>query len=256
MMGDLSDKRCVITGAASGIGRAAVARLVHDGAQVAALDRDTSGLAKLAADIESDGHRLLTFAADVSDEASIEAAIEEAAAELGGLDVAIANAGIQLFGEDDRADRLELAVWQRTMAVNLTGVFLTCKHALRQMLAAGRGGSIICTGSPTGLRGLAPGFDAYSSSKAGVVGLARVMAADYAGDNIRVNVVVPGFTRTALVATITDDLERLARIEDAIPLGRAGEPAEVASLIAWLASDHATYVTGSVLCVDGGVLAT
>ena len=109
----------------------------------------------------------------------------------GGLDVVVANAGVQLAGQDDRADRLSLEVWQRTIDINLTGVFLTCKHGLRALLASG-GGAVVCTCSPTGQYGVAPGYDAYSSSKAGVYGLVRVMAADYAAEGIRVNGVIPG----------------------------------------------------------------
>jgi NAD(P)-dependent dehydrogenase (short-subunit alcohol dehydrogenase family) len=121
--------------------------------------------------------------------------------------------------EDDRVDPLELAVWERTLAVNLTGVFLTCKHGIAALLASG-GGSVVVTGSPTGLFGLGAGFAAYSSSKVGVFGLARVMAADYAAEGVRVNVVVPGFTATPLVESIMaspgerDDLLRK------VPLGR------------------------------------
>ena len=188
----------------------------------------------------------------MTDEDQVAAAVERAVAEWGGLDVVVANAGVQLAGQDDRADRLSLEVWQRTIDINLTGVFLTCKHGLRALLATG-GGSVVCTCSPTGQYGVAPGYDAYSSSKAGVYGLVRVMAADYAAEGIRVNGVIPGYTHTPMTNWVTPaDAETLLR---GIPLGRAGEPEEVAAVMAFLASDQAPYVTGAVWAADGGMTA-
>src|SRR5919201_5344563 len=137
--GLLQGRRALVTGAARGIGAATVERFRDEGAQVVGVDVDE---------------------ADVSDETAVEAAFRDAAAELGGLDVVVANAAVQLVGEDDRADRLDLAVWQRTLDVNLTGVFLTAKHGARALLESG-GGAIVCTGSPAGHYGIAPGLDAY-----------------------------------------------------------------------------------------------
>jgi 3-oxoacyl-[acyl-carrier protein] reductase len=250
----LEGRRALVTGAASGIGRAGARRLAAEGAAVAVLDRDAAGVTAVADAIRADGGRAIEAAVDVADEAAVAAAVAECERAWGGLDIAVASAAVQLFGQDDRADRLELEVWNTTIAINLTGVFLTCKHAAAAMLR-GDGGSIVCIGSPTGVRGIAAGFDAYSASKAGVLGLVRVMAMDYAREGIRVNAVVPGFTDTGLVSTITSDPERMARINEAIPLGRAGRPEEVAGLVAWLCSDEAAYATGGIFVADGGVLA-
>src|ERR671936_1011094 len=182
-------KRVLVTGAARGIGRATVERLEREGAKVASLD------------IEGDE---LTVRADVSDEQQLEAAFAEATAALGGLDVVVANAATQLVEQDARADQLDLGAWQRTLDVNLTGVFLTAKHGARALLAGG-GGAIVCTGSPAGHYGIAPGLDAYSASKAGVYGLVRVMAIDYAAEGIRVNAVFPGITETPMNHWWMDD---------------------------------------------------
>jgi NAD(P)-dependent dehydrogenase (short-subunit alcohol dehydrogenase family) len=170
----------------------------------------------------------------------------------GGLDVVIGCAGVQLAGEDDRADRLSLEVWQRTLDINLTGMFLICKHGIRQLLQGG-GGTVVLVCSPTGLFGCAPGYDAYSTSKAGVYGLARVLAADYAEDGIRVNGVVPGYTRTPMTTWVS--AEEHEQLLETIPLRRAGEPDEVAEVIAFLASDRTPYTTGAVWTADGGMTA-
>src|ERR671936_2363707 len=182
-------KRVLVTGAGRGIGKATVLRLKRDGARVASLDAEGAEL---------------TLRADVSDEAQVEAAFAEATTELGGLDVVVANAATQLVDREARADQLELDVWQRTLDVNLTGVFLAAKHGARAMLAGG-GGAIVCTGSPAGHYGIAPGLDAYSASKAGVYGLVRVMAIDYAAEGIRVNAVFPGITETPMNHWWMDD---------------------------------------------------
>jgi len=145
----------------------------------------------------------------------------------------------------------ELDVWRETIDVNLTGIFLTCKHGLRALLAQG-GGAVVCTCSPTGLFGCAPAYDAYSASKAGVYGLVRVLAADYA-PAIRVNGVVPGYTDTPMTSWVTpDEHEALLRT---IPMRRAGRADEVAAVMSFLASDEASYTTGAVWAADGGMTA-
>lgn len=252
--GRLAGKRVIITGAGSGMGRAAALRFAQEGARVGLLDTNETHLADVAAAVAATGGDALPLAADVTDEAQVEAAVAEAVARWGGLDTIVANAAIQLFGQDDRADRLTAGVWRKTIDVNLTGIFLACKHGIKAILASG-GGSVICTASPTSLYGLAPGFDAYSASKAGVLGLVKVMANDYARLGVRVNAVIPGFTDTPLVRAVMEDNEEFRRLVGTIPLGRPGKPAEVAAVMAFLASDDASYVTGAAWAVDGGMTA-
>ena len=152
----------------------------------------------------------------------MERAFAAARAAWGGLDVVVANAATQLIGQDERADRLELAAWQRTVEVNLTGAFLTVKHGARALLASD-GGAIVCTGSPAGHYGIAPGLDAYSASKAGVSGLVRVTAIDFAPHGIRVNGVLPGITETPMNHWWLEDDRAREDMAARIPLGRPAQ---------------------------------
>ena len=187
----LDGRRAIVTGAGSGIGRHAALVCAREGARIGVLDVDEAAAAQTVADVTLAGGEALLLVADLTDEAQVEAAVDTAASTWGGLDSVIGCAGVQLAGQDDRADRLSLDVWHRTIDINLTGMFLISKHGIRRLLKTG-GGTVVLVCSPTGLFGCAPGYDAYSSSKAGVYGLIRVMAADYAADGIRVNGVVPG----------------------------------------------------------------
>ena len=250
--GRLEGKRTIITGAGMGMGRSAALRFAAEGARVGLLDANEEAARGVAAEIEANGGQALVLPTDVTNEEQVAASVDAAVTAWGGLDVVVANAGVQLAGEDDRADRLSLEVWQRTIDVNLTGIFLACKHGIRALLASG-GGAVVCTASPTGLYGCAPGYDAYSASKAGVYGLIRVMAADYAKEGIRVNGVIPGYTKTPMTGWVTP-AEHEALL-GTIPLGRQGDPEDVASVMLFLASDEAAYVTGAVWAADGGLTA-
>lgn len=248
----LEGKRAFITGAGSGIGRATAIQFALDGAVVAVADIDEAAATHTVSLIAASGGSALALTADISVEDDLLAATTSAAQRFGGLDIVVANAAIEPVAVDDRADRLDADVWRTVIDVNLTGTFLTCKHGLRRLLESG-GGSVICTASPTGSYGLAPGEDAYSSSKAGVYGLVRVMAADYASSGIRINGVIPGYSDTAMTNWVDEEAHR--NLLATIPLGRAGTAEEVAAVMLFLASDEASYVTGAVWAADGGMTA-
>ena len=245
----LEGKTALVTGSGTGIGRAVAERFAHEGARVIIADRDAAAASETAGAI---GPSARASVMDISDEASVEAAFGLLSAEGWAPDVVVANAGVQLFGQDAAAADLDLDVWKRTIDINLTGTFLTVKHAVRSMLETG-GGSIILTGSPTGINGEGQDFTAYSASKAGIHGLGRTVAAAYADRGIRVNTVVPAYTETSLVTTITSDPAARAAIIGRIPMGRAGAPSDVEGIMVFLASDDAAFATGALFAVDGGM---
>ena len=259
-MSRLAAKTALVTGAGSGIGRRVAERFAAEGARVVFADLDHAAARTAAAPYPA----ALAVGMDVSEEDSVRAGFSRMVEEGFDLDVVVANAGVQLFGQDAQVADLELEVWQRTIAVNLTGTFLTLKYAVRALLnastgptddgtASGNGGSIILTGSPTALNGEGKDFTAYSSSKAGMHGLARAVAAAYAARGIRVNTVVPGYTETPLVTAISSDPSDRAAIISRIPMGRPGAPADVEGIMVYLASDESGYATGAVFPVDGGM---
>lgn len=251
MANRLSGLTALVTGAGSGIGRGVARRFVEEGAEVWFLGRSQERLDEACRDL---GERAHTLSCDVSDLAALEAGFEQIP---GRLDVVVANAAVQLIGRDARISDVPPEVWRTTLDTNLTGCFHTVRCAVRRMLSqrprtSGRG-SIIVSGSPTGLTGEGAGFAAYSASKAGVHGIARTTAMDYAGDGIRVNTVVPGHTLTPLVTRIREDAALASAVDRRIPLGRPGTVDEVTGAYVYFASDESAYATGGMLVVDGGM---
>ena len=261
MTGRLEGKRVIVTGAASGLGRGAALRFAEEGALVACVDLRLDAAESTAEAIAAAGGRAVAVAADVAEEDSVESMTATAVEHFGGIDVVYANAGINIVG---RAADVELEDWSRVIAVNLTGVFLTAKHSIRQMVAQGTGGSIINQASIAALRGSKAGA-AYAAAKGGVVSMSRQMAVDYGPDGIRVNAVCPGTVPTPLVDATYEARSELFGVpsEDATaatiarhPLGRMGEPRDIANIALFLASDDSTWVTGGTFIADGGFTAT
>lgn len=244
-------RRALVTGASSGIGRATARRFAAEGARVGLLARGRPRLEEVAAEIRAAGGECLVLPADCTLEPQVEAAFAEAAAAWGGLDIVVSNAAVELPNDDDRLDRISLEGWNRLIVNNLNGQFLTCKHGLRHLQAAG-GGAIVCLGSNVGSLGMATNEPAYSASKGGIFAMMRVMANDFARLGIRVNMVIPGFIDTPMNDFVMKDPDQLKYWSDQIPIGRAGTAEECASAILWLASDEASYCVGAALVVDGG----
>ena len=249
-MGRLESTVCVVTGAASGIARAAAGAFVREGATVGLLDRNATGLADVEAEL---GPTAFALPCDVTDEGSVEAAFAEVERRHGRLDVLYTCAAVQLIGEDGPVHELPVEVWDRTHAVNARGVFLTCKHGARLMIRAGNGGSIINAGSPTGVTTCGADWPAYSSSKAAVMGLTRAMAGDLAKHGIRVNGIVPGSITTPLKQELHDDPVVGPQIAGMHPIGRLGKPEDMTGIAVFLASGESAFATGSHFFVDGGI---
>lgn len=250
----LSGKRAVVTGAGSGIGRAAAVRLAAEGARVAIVDRDFDRAVEVAENIAGRGGDAMAVQADVGNEKSVIDVFAQCRTRWEGLDILVSNAGVEL-ADDAAVHDLELSAWERTLRTNLTGTFLACKHGIRLLMASG-GGSVVITGSPCGMYGKELGFHAYSASKGGVHGLARVMATEYAPKGIRVNVVVPGLIRTPLNTAFYENESLVEATLRSIPLQREGRAEEIAAAIAFLASDDASYAVGSLVMIDGGLTAS
>ena len=248
----LAGKRALVTGAASGIGRASAILFASEGARVLAVDLAEEGLEGTRAEIEKHGGKCLVRRADVSDEETVRELVASCRRELGGLEVCYANAGVS--GALVPFFELSAAEWERVLRVNLIGPFLAIKYAAPAMRDVG-GGSIICTASVAGLRSGAGG-SAYSASKAGVISLVQTAANQLVGTNVRVNAICPGLIQTGMTRPMFE-LARERGSEKKIgqlnPLKRAGQPIEIARMALFLASDESSYVNGQAIAVDGGL---
>ena len=245
---EVHGKHVVVTGGAGGLGGALVAGLAAAGAVVYALDRPRAldGLEHPA------GVRGIPV--DVTDEEDVAGALRQVAAAGDGLDALVVATGVQLHGRDGRIGDVPREVWEETQRVNLTGTFLPIKHAVGHMVRRDRS-SVVLIGSPTGLTMSGSGYSAYAASKAGMMALARVVAADYAGKGVRANVVVPGTMRTPLIEPLLADPARREELLAGLPIGRLGEPDDLVGIVRWLVSDASSFATGGFFPVDGGITA-
>lgn len=237
-----------------GLGRAAAARFAQEGASVVAADTNEADGAELAEELKSRGLEATFIHTDVSQECAVKSLCEQTVARYGHLDVLYNNAAILLADRDRPVHELSVETWDYVMGVNLRGAFLCAKYALPAMLDNG-GGSVIFLGSPTGLIGCAPALTAYSTSKAGVMGLMRVMASAYARHRIRVNSIVPGTMDTPMNTYILSNPGAREQYREAVPVGRLGTPQDIEGLAVFLASDESAYCTGGLYMCDGGLTA-
>jgi NAD(P)-dependent dehydrogenase (short-subunit alcohol dehydrogenase family) len=247
-MGDrLAGKVAVVTGAASGIGRATAARFADEGARVVCADIDAEAGAKVAAEIGA-----AYVEVDVTDEAQVRDLFQLALDTHGGLDVVFNNAGISPPDDDSILDT-DLDAWRRVQEVNLTSVYLCCKYAIGHMRATG-GGSIINTASFVAVMGSATSQISYTASKGGVLAMSRELGVQFARDRVRVNALCPGPVNTPMLRELfAKDPQRAARRMVHIPMGRFAEADEIAAAVTFLASDDASFITASTFLVDGGI---
>lgn len=246
-------RSAVVTGAAMGIGRATAEAFAREGARLTLTDLQSEPLLALADELRRGGVEVETVVGDVSIEEDAQRMVTAAVDRFGQLDVLVANAGIIPLGD---VREMTAEGWDEVMAIDGRGMFLTCKFAIEAMLSTG-GGAIVCLSSISGMAGQKRQA-AYGPAKFVATGLTKHLAVEWADRGIRVNAVAPGTIRTERVEGIREEpggAEYLADIERMHPMGRLGDPAEVANAIVFLASDEASFVTGAVLPVDGGFLA-
>jgi 3alpha(or 20beta)-hydroxysteroid dehydrogenase len=253
----LHDKVTIITGAAGGIGREAALRFAAEGAAVVAVDLPGPELDETARLVQAAGGRCLAVAADVTDEAQVQAYVAAAVAEFGGVDALLNNAGIE--GPVAALTDTSVEGFDKVIAVNVRGVFLGMKHAAPAIIARG-GGAIVNVSSVAGLGGT-PGIVAYGASKHAVIGMTKTAAMEFAPAKVRVNAICPSPVETRMMRALEagmnpDDPEAVhAMMAMSIPLGRYGEPSDIAALMAFLCSDDSSFLTGAAIPIDGGMKA-
>ena len=251
-METMQGKVAIVTGASAGIGRAASLAFAREGANVVLADVDDERGEKTATEAAALGVEALFVRTDVADATSVADLVRATVDHFGRLDVAFNNAGIE--GTPAPTGDTTLDNWHRTIAVNLTGIFLCMREEIPRMLDVG-GGAIVNTSSVAGLVGFA-GIPAYTASKHGILGLTKTAALEYAAQGIRVNAVCPGVIDTEMITRFTHgDATAAEQLLQTEPIGRLGTPDEIADAVIWLCSDHASFVTGHALTVDGGFVA-
>ncbi|HME31883.1 MAG TPA: 3-oxoacyl-[acyl-carrier-protein] reductase [Terriglobales bacterium] len=242
-----SGRVALVTGASQGIGRACALRLAKDGAAVAVAARNQEKLNEVVSEISAAGGKASAFALDVGDEEQVKSAVKAAIAQFGKIDILVNNAGIT---RDQLVMRMKRADWDAVLQTNLTSAYLSIQQVIGSMLKQ-RWGRIINITSVFGQMGQA-GQANYAASKAGLIGLTMAIAREVGSRNITCNAIAPGFIETAMTAVLSDEFKQNAVKQ--IPLGRVGSPEDVANAVAFLASDDASYITGHVLNVNGGML--
>lgn len=245
---ELHNKTIIITGASSGIGKAAAKLFAREGANLVLAARRTEELENLTAQIQQDGHKAIYLAGDVTDQDYASELVNIATDEFGGLDGAFNNAGI--MGENTSVPEMTDENWHQVINVNLTSAFYAAKAQIPALQKRG-GGSLVFTSSFVGYsNGGMPGMGAYAASKAGMIGLAQSMACQHAAENIRVNTLLPGGTKTPMAGSDPDTLEFIANLH---PMKRMAESEEIAQGALFLLSDRSTFMSGSPMIIDGAV---
>lgn len=251
MQKDLSGKVAIVTGAGSGIGRAIAEVFAEEKAKIVVAEFNTEGGEETVKQIQAKGGEAVFIQTDVSDPESVRKITEQTMDSFGRIDILVNNAGVYLPGDVVSAHQED---WQKTIDIDLKGVMLACKLVIPQMLKTGKG-KIINIASIAGLFGF-PASSAYCAAKGGVVNLTREMALDFASKNINVNAIAPGVIKTAMTKDILADATMAKQLLAGIPIGRFGEPEDIAYLAFYLASDVSDFVTGQIFTIDGGQTAS